>query len=241
MRMFTKVDAQKGDGCLNTEDWLMPGDLVGTQLIRKWVIAVATVIVLLGYLREWLRLDFGIEGTSFINLNQEQNIGAWFSTILLASCAFLLLTIGRRAVRLNEKYSRFWFFLAFVFVALSLDEASSVHEMVMVPLHSVLHTDGLLRYVWVLPALFLVPAFAITSIPFLLSLRRPYGLWIFISGAVFVAGALGMEMLEGLTDGTGITFVIFYLIEETLEIAGTVSFLFALMSYLSNNRYLGTK
>ena len=40
-------------------------------------------------------------------------------------------------------------------------------------------------------------------------------------------------MLEGLTDGSGVVFVLFYLIEETLEIVGILSFFFSLMAHLA--------
>jgi len=207
--------------------------------VRKWLVVSATAIVLLGYLREWLRLGYGIQGTSFFNLNQEQNIGAWFSSTLMVGCAVLLLVAGRRAMAMRQPHAWFWFVISLTFVALSIDEASSIHESLMVPIHNALHSHGLFRYAWVVPALILVPLFFFVSIPFLLALPRRTALWFFASGAVYVTGALGFEMLGGLTDGHGLTFVVMYLIEETLEIVGIVSFFFSLMDFLSEPHAVG--
>lgn len=214
------------------DDWLSVAFLPPVTTVRKCVAAVAIVIVISGCVREWLRLDYGIQGTSFFNLNGEQNLGAWFSATMLAGCALLLLTAGRRAAVLQQPHHTFWFVLSVTFVALSIDESSSIHEMLMVPIHNALHSEGLLRYAWVIPALVLVPLFGLASVPFLLSQPRRTAIWFVGSGAVYVSGALGFEMFEGLTDGSGVRFVACYLVEEALEIAGVVAFFFALMDHL---------
>lgn len=214
-------------------DWVGAAHLPPVATVRKWLAAVATVIVALGCVREWLRLVYGIEGTSFFNLNREQNIGAWFSATMLAGCALLLMTAGRRARAIKQPHASFWFVLCVTFVALSIDEASSIHESLMVPIHNALHSDGLFRYAWVVPAIVMVPLFALRSLPFLFSLPTRTALWFFGSGGVYVSGALGFEMIEGLTDGSGVVFVLCYLVEETLEIVGIVSFFFSLMDHLA--------
>lgn len=201
--------------------------------VRKTLLIAAIAIIVLGCLREWLRLGYGIEGTSFFSLNREQNIGAWFSTTMLAGCALLLLLCGRAAAMMHERYHAFWYLLSFTFLALSIDEASSVHESLMVPIQTALRTDGVFRYAWVIPALVLVPLFALTSVPFLLRLPRKTALAFVGAGGLYVTGALGFEMIEGLTDGAGVVFVLCYIIEETLEIAGILWFFLALWRHLS--------
>lgn len=230
--MHQLVKKPVAERALASSDWLGAAYLPAAAEVRRILVTVASLIVVLGCAREWLRLGYHVEGTSFFNLNREQNIGAWFSTLMLAGCALLLMTAGRRAVALKQPRAFFWFVLSATFVALSIDEASSVHESLMVPIHDALRSDGVFRYAWVVPALVMVPLFASISVPFLFSLPRRTALWFVASGAVYVTGALGFEMLEGLTDGVGVTFVTYYLIEETLEIAGTLSFLFSLMDYL---------
>jgi hypothetical protein len=214
-------------------DWLGTAYLPPAGSVKKWLVVVAVVIVALGCVREWLRLSYGLEGTSFFNLNREQNLGAWFSATLLANCALLLLAAGRRATALQQPHRLFWFILCATFLALSIDEASSIHESLMGPIQSALQTEGLFRYAWVVPALVLVPLFALTSVPFLLNLPRHTALEFVGAGAVYVTGALGFEMLEGLTDGSGVVFVLFYLVEEALEITGILLFLFSLMDHLA--------
>ena len=166
-------------------------------------------------------------------------VGNWPAVDLLP-CHYIFtilrvfeLTAGRRAHANKQRHASFWFVLCIAFVALSIDEASSIHESLMVPIQNALHSDGLLRYAWVVPAFVMVPLFALTSLPFLFSLPKRTALWFLGSGVVYVSGALGFEMLEGLTDGSGVVFVLFYLIEETLEIVGILSFFFSLMAHLA--------
>ncbi len=207
-------------------------DLVPFQTIRKWLVILPIIIVILGCLREWLLLGYGVDGTNILSLNREQNVGAWYSTVLIFSCAFLLMIAGRRASEAYDRDARYWYILAIVFVALSFDEASSVHETLMDYIQPVLQTSGPLLYAWVVPALILVPVFGFLYIPFLRRLRSPYGIWFLVSGAVFVAGALGMEMVGGMVEDNKLAFTVSFLIEESLELAGMTSFLLAVMSYL---------
>lgn len=210
-------------------------DLLPFDVVKKWLIITPIVIAILGIIREWLLLVYNVQGTSIIGLNREQNVGAWYSALLIFAAAFLLMVVGRRASRAKDKDATHWYILAWVFVALSFDEASSVHEMVMELLQDSLHTSGPLLYAWVIPALILVPLFAIAYIPFLRRLRSPYGAWIFISGAVYVTGALGMEMVGGMVSENKVAFTIAFLIEESLEMAGMTSFFLAILSYLATD------
>lgn len=210
-------------------------DLLPFDVVKKWLIIIPIVIVILGIIREWLLLVYDVQGTSILGLNREQNVGAWYSTVLIFASAFLLMLVGRRASLAKDKDAVHWYILAWVFVALSFDEASSVHEMVMELLQDSLHTSGPLLYAWVIPALILVPAFAIAYIPFLRRLRGPYGAWIFISGAVYVTGALGMEMVGGMVSEEKVAFTVAFLIEESLELAGMTSFFLAILSYLATD------
>jgi hypothetical protein len=214
-------------------NWIGSDFLPPASRVRALLILAAGTICLLGYLREWARLSYGIEGTSFFNLNREQNIGAWFSATLLAACAFILYVAARKARASGQKFGWFWYVLSATFVALSIDEASSVHEMVMLAMQSKWETSGIFTYSWVILALALVPIFALLSLPFLFYIPRSTATWFIASGTIYVTGALGFEMLEGLTDGLGPTFVLLYLAEETLEIVGLVAFFSSIMGYLN--------
>jgi hypothetical protein len=210
-------------------------DIVAYETLKRWVIISPIVIVILGCLREWLLLGYGIGGTSIISLNREQNVGAWYSTLLIFCCAFLLMVAGRRASQRDDRDARHWYILATVFVALSFDEASSVHEMLMDYIQPALNTSGPLLYAWVIPALVLVPVFGLLYIPFLRRLRSPYGLWFLASGAIFVAGALGMEMVGGVFEDNKLAFTLSFLVEESLELVGMTSFFLAIINYLKSD------
>ena len=215
-------------------DWLGSAYLPSGASVRRFVFRASAVVIVIGWVREFFRVILGIgaEGTSFFNLNGEQNLGAWYSATMLAVCAFVLLTAGRRARAEMRPWGWFWFVLSLTFAAMSIDEASSIHEMFMNVIKEHWHTAGPFTYAWVIPALVMVPAFGLCSVPFLLSLPRRTAVWFVVSGAIYVSGALGCEMIEGMLDPNGAPFVLTYLIEESLEIIGFSSFFFAIIDHL---------
>lgn len=219
-------------------------DAGGSELeprpLRKALVAASLSVILLGIFREWFVAHYGFE-TVFqdmrhIALDAEMCLAAWYSSFLMLVSAGLLGVIARLAARRGEGMVWYWGVLAIVFVGLSLDEATSVHELVLEPIRERLHLTGPFYFAWVVPALVMVPLFALAYLRFLRALPRPYGLWLFVSGAVFVSGALGMEMVGGVTNlaagADGLPYILSFLLEESLEISGLTVFLLALMSYL---------
>ena len=86
-----------------------------------------------------------------------------------------------------------------IFVALSLDEAASIHERALVPLRRALSPTGVLTFAWVIP------------------------------GALFVA-LVGAALYAAC--GMGLATAIESIAEETLEMAGIVVFIHALLVHL---------
>jgi len=63
-----------------------------------------------------------------------------------------------------------------------------------------------------------------------------------IAAVVYVAGAAGMEVVEALLDRLwgSLSFSLLTIVEETLEMAGLVIFIHALLSYLKDAPKGGT-
>ncbi|MFZ3032938.1 MAG: hypothetical protein WA138_02860 [Parvibaculum sp.] len=209
--------------------------------VTSRVLVATTLLVLsLGIFREWFIAHYGVE-TIFqdmrhIALDEEMCLGAWYSSMLMLTGAGLLFLISRLAARFEHRDVGYWTLLAFTFVGLSLDEATSVHEVFLEPIRAALDISGPLYFAWVVPALIMVPLFGLAYLGFLRRLPRLYGLWFTISGAVFIAGALGMEMVGGVTflayGEHGLPYVLSFITEESLETLGMTSFVIALVSYL---------
>jgi hypothetical protein len=125
--------------------------------------------------------------------------------------------------------------LSAIFILMSLDETAHIHEAIGEKLHLALNTGGFLLFAWVIPAAIFVALLALVYRRFLLNLPRKTRLLFVVSGAMYVGGAIGMELLEGKYLGTSVTmpvvWIIITTIEETLEISGLIVFLHTLMSY----------
>ena len=133
-----------------------------------------------------------------------------------------------------------WTLLAVVMVALSIDEAVSVHERLGSALRDELHTTGVLYYVWVVPALAFVGVLALVQLRWWLAFPTRTRVLLALAAVVFVGGAAGLEVLAGLgdeTDGTAtLLSVTLTALEELLEMAGLSLFVVVLVEDLAGYR-----
>lgn len=78
---------------------------------------------------------------------------------------------------------------------------------------------------------------AILLIGFLRKLPSETAFYLRLSGSIFVSGAIGFEMLGGKIvseNGKGtLIYVMFYTLEEFMELLGVVLFIFTLLRYMS--------
>jgi len=95
----------------------------------------------------------------------------------------------------------------------------------------------LLYYAWVIPYGIALMVFIITYIKFLMSLPKQIIILFVVSGAIFVAGAIGFELLGGrqhdLYGTNNLTYRFFYTCEEFLEMLGIVIFIYTLLLYIA--------
>lgn len=178
------------------------------------------------------------DGIRTLDVNEENSVPTWFSSSLLLLCSVLLVAIASAAKRLGERDALWWAALSVIFVLLSLDETASFHESATELLRSLLHTGGLLYYAWVIPGGACVFVFGLAYLGFLFRLPTKTR-WLFIaSGALYVSGALGSEMLNGLWASlhgeSNLTYSALVTVEEFLEMSGAILFLYALMLYAGN-------
>jgi hypothetical protein len=221
---------------------------VSATPLKQAIILAACVILGLGVLREIFISVFGVE-TAFktfhhFELDDENSLPAWFSSLLLTGAALLLCVIARAHAERGElMLKRSFYFLAVIFIIMSADETASFHESLIKPLHAALSTSGVLTYAWLVVA---IPALAVIGallLPMLWRIPRKFAALFILSGTLFVAGAVGLEMVGGWLDDNGQRFLsdgVRYtsayqaavILEESLEVLGSASFMFALLDYL---------
>lgn len=171
------------------------------------------------------------------DLNAEENIPTLFSTLLLLinGGLFLVLWKSKQNVIHNQWI---WLFAAIILFYLAVDEYSEIHEKFSRPFHELFHTTGLLYYAWVIPYSFLVILFAVFFIPVWWKMQKKVRLFFAASGFLYVAGAIGMEMLGGREYekmGDMLTYKCALLagVEESLEMGGMILLSYTLLCLIS--------
>ncbi len=174
------------------------------------------------------------------SLGQEQNIPTLFAVFLLLFAALLLATAGELARQRGDSLYRWWVILMCLFVWLATDEGWAIHERLIKPLRSLLPwtTHGAFHFAWVIPALAVVlVATAPLCTALLRRLPRGTAASFVLAASIYLGGAIGCELIEGVFMGTygprSTVFAIVVMIEECMEMAGVIVFIQALMRYIA--------
>lgn len=173
-------------------------------------------------------------------LDNENNIGTWFSSLLLSYCALLTFRCCLESQNRKDFYARRnWLLLSCVLLAMSMEEIVGFHERTTGPLRALLSADGVLYYTWVVPGVVIVVVVSLYFIPFVLKFPVKTTVGIIFSGAVYVIGAIGMELLSGMVAsdiGTENSYYVWTtIVEEMLEISGLVCFSWVMFDYMNSN------
>ena len=183
------------------------------------------------------------------DLNREGNIPTFFSASTLLLCSALLAIIAFAKKKEDAPYRLHWKALSVIFLFLSLDEASQLHEKTIKPLRSALNASGFLHYTWVILGIVFSLIVLLAYLRFLADLPRKSRNLFLVAGALVIGGALGMEMISGYYFSSygsqplplsrlcnfRLNLAKLSTVEELLEMLGIVVFIYALMSYISFN------
>lgn len=173
--------------------------------------------------------------------DQERNFPSYFSSLLLLLVAVLLRLIATTKHRQYDPFSQHWKWLAAIFVFLGLDEAISLHELLIDPLREAWHTSGYLRFPWVVVGGILVLSIGLYYLRFLRSLPASTQWRFALAGFLYVLGTIGMEMVSGSffieTDLHNLPYEFTMTIEETLEMTSMIFFVATLLKYIQRREY----
>jgi len=171
-------------------------------------------------------------------LREEGTVPAWFSGGLLILCGATLALIALAERRKPDGWPIHWGFLAAIFFALSFDEVAAMHELAGHFLRQVFAPGGPFTFVWVVPAIVLLALLLAFYRRFLMALPRRHARMFLVAGAVYVGGALGMEMVGGAYFDANdrqvdLAYALIASVEETMEMIGLALFLRALADYIA--------
>lgn len=192
--------------------------------------------------KHWTGHDYVRGLIKLFHLDEERNIPALFSTLLLLTAAALLAWIRRQQKLQGSRDVAKWTVLALGFAYIAIDEFGHIHENLILPGRELLGdgAPGIFHYAWVVPATAIVLGLAVYFTGFLLRLPAPTRLGFIVAGMLFVGGAIGFEMLEGRHDRLygehNLAYMAYVTVEETLEMAGVIVFIQALLHYI--DRYI---
>ena len=172
------------------------------------------------------------------DLGAEQNVPTFFSACLHLFSSMLLASIAIMKKHALDRYTKQWAILAAAFLYMAFDEAAGLHELMGRPMQELLggRATGVLFYAWVVPGIVITVLFAAWFLKFFLHLPPKTRWLVFTSAALFIGGAIGVELFEGrhvaLHGPENLTYALYVLVEETLEMAGIALFIYALLRYI---------
>ncbi len=123
-----------------------------------------------------------------------------------------------------------------LFLFLSIDEAVSLHEAFGAFLENKFRPTGFFTAAWVIPGLAFVAVAFLASLKFLGHLPRKTKYQFLGAGIIYVAGAVGLEMIAAnfwwsSHQLEGFSYKLLVAGEEFLEMSGVIAFIYSFLSY----------
>lgn len=130
----------------------------------------------------------------YLDIDSEGTPGAYYSALGFLATALVAGHMAHHESGRSQR--RFWAVTAFLLGFLSIDEAASIHEGFQVLGNFIVPRTGIFYFSWWAPYLLaLAPVLAVMT-PGLLSLPKQTRNTLVISGAIFLTGAVGVELIE---------------------------------------------
>lgn len=209
--------------------------LVGVAI---FLVVVSTVGQLCKFL---LRVKDPHGWIQLFDVSIERNIPTFFSALLLLMISLQLAAITALRRNTRDRDTRKWAVLSIGFLYMAYDEAFHVHENLVGPMRSLLGEGslGVFYFAWVIPGIAVVLLLGLYFLGFLRRLPAASRRAFLISAGLYLGGCIGIEMLDGYYverhGSENLGFNLLSSLEESLEMAGLISFLHALWSYLTTN------
>lgn len=207
--------------------------------------AVAFLLVFASIGGQLARFVFGhnyVKGlVPLFDVDGEQNIPTFFSVLLMFFAALLLAVIALLNGKQTTPHVSKWAILSFGFLFMAYDEAFQVHEELISPVRTLLGDGnlGVFYFAWVIPGIALVLVLTLFFLRFLLHLPATTRRTFLMAATLYIGGAIGFELIGGryaeLHGYENLTYSMITTVEESLEMAGVIIFIWALLVYIADN------
>lgn len=210
--------------------------------VVKLLIFIVVGFTLIHCILQILNFGLGLNKITLIrtlfDFERDSNITTWYSSATLFISSLLLIPIAIAKKNEQDPYARHWQFLVVIFAFLSLDEVAMLHERSgeVLEVLSPVEFDGWLYFQWVLIGIPITLIIAFAYLKFLAHLPAKTRNLLILAGALYIGGALGLEIMAGHEESLDtynvLLYKLFTTIEELWEKLGVLVFIYALLSYM---------
>ena len=213
--------------------------------ITMFLSVIAIFLIICSVIGQLIKFNFDIDGfflSGLIDnffLGSESNVPTYYISFLNLSSAVLLFIITAVEKKNRKPYFLQWTILSLGFLYISMDEVVEIHEELSNLVAGIinLNNQGFYTFSWVIPGIIIVLLLALFFARFITNLDSGTRVNFLIAAILYVGGAIGLEMLGGRYYGIhgsdNLTYRMMQNVEESLEMAGLIVFIWALMRYMS--------
>lgn len=196
-------------------------------LVLAWSCAALLLIHVLLTVMHYKLVDLPWLIRELFDVDEEESVPTWFSSMILFIAASYLAYISFIKRRAMDSHASSWLFLSCGFLFLSIDEVAGFHEAI----NSVMDAS------WAIPGAFLALLLLLGFARLLKSLPGRIGRGFVAAGAIYVGGAIGVELATEPflynDELDTLAYNLWTVVEEGMEMGGVILFLHVL------NRYAG--
>jgi hypothetical protein len=219
---------------------------VDPRAVTRVLVGVVTALTALSIAAQVARFGLGIPNAyglvPLVDAIGEHNVPTFYSSVALLLAAVLA---GALALAASGRSVRGWTTLGVLFFLAAMDEFITFHELVDEWMKRLVDTGGVLHWAWVLPGGAFALAVLVALRSFVRSLDRPIRVRLVAGAALFLGGALGIELAEGAVlsadGGFSLTWGLVCTSQETLEMLGVVVWIEALLLALLPLRFFAQR
>lgn len=169
------------------------------------------------------------------NMNLEANVPAWYSAFLMIVSSGLSLLIYKVKTFPEKKY---FLGMSVIFLMMSVDEISSIHEIMNNPVRNLLNVGSLFYWAWIVPGLLFIMVLGFAFSQFFMMIDKRIRKLFILSGFIYIIGAIGFEMLGGWLYSNKLGNSYYYMfevvMEESLEMFGLLLFIYTLIEHIKS-------
>lgn len=233
-----KSYSPEGDAAFRSAQLTVQDSVFGWRTVLG-LVAIASLVLLGASVLQDLRLYVGSKPDLsakiwLLDVDVEQSFFTWLSVVALFVVAQLLFRAAGEAAARGERFRWHWLVLSVLFLLVSIDEFTGLHEKLSEAMASRTTHTGLMYFVWAAPAGLISLAGLAAFVPFLRSFPARLGVLAVISAAMYLGGAVVMEMIGGsVAEVEGVESLRYRMlanVEEGLELGGTLLFIYVLLS-----------